>query len=163
MTQNAVLCLSCASALHWALLQDVVLGLSSLTSLQDLCLGDPFWGDCPVTSLSNYQTFMLAQLPQLSSLDTLVLAAETKAAATATFAKKKLYYNMRRRTMRRGLEDLCRQAKAAQQVRRLVVQAQQGRGSCSCMHMSTEAAEAKAEFTLCWHHNSLALWPSRRS
>jgi hypothetical protein len=117
--------------LQLALLQDVVSGFSSLTSLQDLCLGDPFWGDCPVTSLSNYQTFMLAQLPQLSSLDTLVLAAETKAAAAATFAKKKLYYNMRRRTMRRGLEDLCRHTKAAQQVRRLVVLAQQGWSSCS--------------------------------
>lgn len=106
----------CASVLRCVVLQDVVSGLSSLASLQELCLGDPFWGDCPITSLSNYQTFMLAQLPQLTSLDTLVLAAETKAAAAATFAKKNLYYNMRRRTLRRGLEDLCRHAKAAQQV-----------------------------------------------
>ena len=97
--------------------QDVVSGLSCLSSLQDLCFGDPFWGHCPVTSLSNYQTFVLAQLPQLNSLDTLLLAAETKAAAAATYAKKQLYYNMRRRTLRRGLEELCRQAKAAQQVR----------------------------------------------
>lgn len=120
---SSVLPRSCAKVLtsaavcQWRAVQDVVSGLSSITSLQELCLGDPFWGDCPITSLSNYQTFVLAQLPQLSSLDTLLLAAETKATAAATFAKKQLYYNMRRRTLRRGLEELCRQAKAAQQVR----------------------------------------------
>jgi len=98
-------------------LQDVAVSLGSLSSLQDLCLADPFWGHCPVSSLSNYQTFMLAQLPQLTSLDTLVLAAETKAAAAATLAKKQLYYSMRTRTLARSLMDLCRQARAAQQVR----------------------------------------------
>lgn len=91
-------------------------GTSSLSNLQELCLGNPFWGDCPVTSLSNYQTFMLARLPQLTSLDTLVVAQETKSAAAATYAKKQLYYNMRMRTLRRALEDLCNQARAAQQV-----------------------------------------------
>jgi hypothetical protein len=100
--------------------QDVVSGLSSLSHLQELCLGDPFWGDCPVTSLSNYQTFMLAQLPQLTSLDTLLVAQETKTAAAATLAKKQLYYNMRTRTLRRALGDLCRQAQAVQQVRRMM-------------------------------------------
>lgn len=99
-----------------AALQDVVSGLSSLSCLQDLCLADPFWGDCPVAALSNYQTFMLAQLPQLTSLDTLLLAQETKAAAAATLAKKQLYYNMRTRTLKRALGDLCWQAQAVQQV-----------------------------------------------
>jgi hypothetical protein len=98
-------------------MQDVVSGLSCLSSLQDLCFGDPFWGDCPVTSLRNYQTFMLAHLPQLTSLDTLGLAQETKAVAAATFGKKQLYYNMRNRTLGRALGDLCRAAEAVQQVR----------------------------------------------
>jgi hypothetical protein len=98
-------------------LQDVVLGLSSISSLQDLCLGDPFWGGCPVTSLSNYQTVVLAHLPQLSSLDTLALAQETKQAAAATSAKKQLYYSMRMRTLGRAVRDLCRQAQEGQQVR----------------------------------------------
>jgi hypothetical protein len=97
--------------------QDVVSGLSSLSRLQELCLGDPFWGDCPVTGLSNYQTFTLAQLPQLTSLDTLLVAQETKTAAAATLAKKQLYYNMRIRTLGRALGALCRQAQAVQQVR----------------------------------------------
>jgi hypothetical protein len=96
--------------------QDVVSGLSCLSSLQDLCFGDPFWGHCPVTSLSNYQTFVLAHLPQLTSLDTLVMAHETKAVAAATFGKKQLYYNMRTRTLSRALGDLCRAAEAVQQV-----------------------------------------------
>ena len=100
-------------------MQDVISGTSRLSKLQDLCLADPLWGDSPVANLSNYQTFMLAQLPQLTSLDTLVLAQETKTAAATMFAKKQLYYNMRIRTLRRALDDLCRQAKASQQVRGL--------------------------------------------
>lgn len=109
----------CCACVSLCTCQDVVLGLSSLRSLQEVCLGDPFWGGCPVTSLSNYQTFMLAQLPQLSALDTLMVAPETKAAAAATFAKKQLYYNMRMRTLSRAVGELCRQAQAAQQVRPL--------------------------------------------
>lgn len=98
--------------------QDAVSALSSLSRLQALCLADPFWGACPVASLSNYQTCVLAQLLQLTSLDTLVLAQETKAAAAATLAKKQLYYSMRTTTLRRAMRDLCRHAQAAQQVRR---------------------------------------------
>lgn len=105
----------CCAAHH---VQDAVSALSSLSRLQDLCLADPFWGACPAASLSNYQTCVLAQLSQLTSLDTLVLAQETKAAAAATLAKKQLYYSMRITTLRRAMRDLCRHAQAAQQVRR---------------------------------------------
>lgn len=101
--------------------QDAVSALSNLSRLHDLYLADPFWGACPVASLSNYQTCVLAQLPQLTSLDTLVLAQETKAAAAATLAKKQLYYSMRTTTQRRAMRDLCRHAQAAQQVRRSAV------------------------------------------
>ncbi|WIA10534.1 hypothetical protein OEZ85_010722 [Tetradesmus obliquus] len=100
---------------HLTGLKDVA-NLAKLTGLQELCLADPFWGECPVAGLCNYQTFMLYLMPHLSSLDTLLLAAETKAAACATFTKKQLYYNMRIRTMRRAAAGLLRQAKAGCQV-----------------------------------------------
>lgn len=88
-----------------------IAGLSRIRGLQDLCLSDPFWGDCPVASLSNYQTFVLCALPQLTSLDTLLLAEETRAAAIATFTKKRLYYNMRIRTLKRTAAALMQKAK----------------------------------------------------
>jgi hypothetical protein len=110
-----------------------VANLSKLTGLQELCLADPFWGECPVAGLCNYQTFMLYCMPHLSSLDTLLLADETKAAAGATFTKKQLYYNMRIRTMRRAAAGLARQAKAGCQVgeKTLPVDMWEGEGGCS--------------------------------
>jgi hypothetical protein len=69
-----------------------------------------------VAELCNYQTCVLHALPQLTSLDTLLLADETKAAAAATLTKKQLYYNMRIRTLRRAAADLATAAKASCQV-----------------------------------------------
>lgn len=97
-------------------LQDAAGGLRGLTRLQELCLADPFFGDCPVTGLCNYQTYMLAALPHLTNLDTLVIAEETRAAAATTYAKKRLYYSMRTRTLQRAAGDLVQQAKAGLQV-----------------------------------------------
>lgn len=95
---------------HVLLLQEVQ-HLNHLPRLQDLCLADPFWGDSPVAGLCNYQTFILYLLPNLTSLDTLLLAAETKQAAQATFTKKQMYYNMRIRTLRRSVADVMRTAR----------------------------------------------------
>lgn len=47
-------------------------------------------------------------LPKLSSLDTLVLADETKQLAEATFLKKQMYYNMRIKTMYRNARNIIR-------------------------------------------------------
>lgn len=46
-------------------------------------------------------SYVLFMLPKLSSLDTLLLAEETKQLAEATFLKKQMYYNMRIKTMHR--------------------------------------------------------------
>jgi hypothetical protein len=91
--------------------------LQQLPSLVDLRLSDPSWGACLVASLANYQTFMLHLLPHLTSLDTLVLAPETKAAAGATWTKKQLFYSMRGRTLRRQLKEVQREARGGLQVR----------------------------------------------
>ncbi len=92
--------------------------LARLPKLQELSLADPFWGECPVAGLCNYQTFALYLLLGLTSLDTMLLAPETKAAAQATFTKKQMYYNMRSKTLQRAAGELMREAARGCQVGR---------------------------------------------
>ncbi|KAF5838089.1 hypothetical protein DUNSADRAFT_3398 [Dunaliella salina] len=87
-----------------------VCALSHLPRLTELCFSDPMWGESPLAALCNYQTFVLFMLPKLSSLDTLVLADETKQLAEATFLKKQMYYNMRIKTVFRNARNIIRQA-----------------------------------------------------
>lgn len=54
---------------------------------------------------------------RLTSLDTLLLADETKALAEATFLKKQMYYNMRAKTLRRNARNIVRLALEGKQVR----------------------------------------------
>ncbi|KAJ9527642.1 hypothetical protein QJQ45_025918 [Haematococcus lacustris] len=84
--------------------------LARLPLLTHLCFADPMWGECPLASLCNYQTFVLFMLPKLSSLDTLLLAEETKLLAEATFLKKQMYYNMRIKTMYRNARNIIKLA-----------------------------------------------------
>ena len=56
------------------------------------------------------QTYVLFNIQQLTSLDTLVLADETKQLAEATYMKKKMYYNMRIKTLRRNTTNALRRA-----------------------------------------------------
>ncbi|PNH06561.1 Leucine-rich repeat-containing protein 9, partial [Tetrabaena socialis] len=91
-------------------------GLASLPRLADLCFSDPMWGDCPLAQLCNYQTFVLFMMPRLTSLDTLLLADETKALAEATFLKKQMYYNMRVKTLRRNARQIIKLAAEGRQV-----------------------------------------------
>jgi len=87
-----------------------VRALSRLPRLTELCFADPMWGESPLAALCNYQTFVLFMLPKLTSLDTLVLADETKHLAEATFLKKQMYYNMRIKTVFRNARNIIRQA-----------------------------------------------------
>ena len=60
--------------------------------------------------------FVLFMLPKLSSLDTLLLADETKMLAEATFLKKQMYYNMRIKTMHRNARNIIRMASEGKKV-----------------------------------------------
>jgi hypothetical protein len=71
-----------------------IAAVARLPKLKELCFADPHWGDNPVSTLCNYQTYVLFTIPSLAVLDTLPLAEETKALAEATYMKKKMYYNM---------------------------------------------------------------------
>eukprot|EP00951_Prasinocladus_malaysianus_P043027 scaffold531908_cov38-Prasinocladus_malaysianus.AAC.1 len=84
--------------------------LTRLPRLVSLSFTDPHWGDCPVAGLCNYQTYVMFNLPNLRTLDTLPLPEETKQLAEATFMKKKMYYNMRIKTLKRNTSNAIRKA-----------------------------------------------------
>jgi len=78
-----------------------ILKLNALPKLEDLYFGDPHFGSCPVCYLCNYQTYVLYHLPQLQRLDSIPLTEEAKKGAQNTYLKKRMYYNMRIKTVRR--------------------------------------------------------------
>ena len=67
-----------------------ILNLTRLPKLRQLQFGDPHFGDCPVCHLANYQTYVLYNVPQITSLDALLVSEETKKLAEATYMKKKM-------------------------------------------------------------------------
>ncbi|RLN72722.1 hypothetical protein BBJ28_00008178 [Nothophytophthora sp. Chile5] len=80
-----------------------LLSLTNLDQLSVLMLSDPHYGDNPVCRLCNYQTYLMCQLPRLRYLDTVELSARNKQIAEATMIKKKMYYNMRIKAIKREI------------------------------------------------------------
>ncbi|KAF8068426.1 LRRC9 [Scenedesmus sp. PABB004] len=115
-----------------------VAGLSRLPALRELCLADPLWGDCPVASLCNYQTFALAALRRLTALDGRPLADETRAAAAATVARKRLFYAMRARGLRRAAADAADTARAGRRVLGARWGAMEARLACAARALQRE-------------------------
>jgi hypothetical protein len=87
------------------------LNLRELPRLSRLNLGDPEHGENPICELCNYHTFFLYHLQQLTCLDTLSVSEDAKQAAEATYMKKKMYYNMRMKTVKRNSSNLIRYAR----------------------------------------------------
>ncbi|GMF32191.1 unnamed protein product [Phytophthora fragariaefolia] len=87
-----------------------LLSLMNLDQLAVLVLSDPHFGDNPVCRLCNYQTYLICQLPRLSYLDTVELSARNKQIAEATMIKKKMYYNMRIKAIKRDVHGRIRHA-----------------------------------------------------
>ncbi|ORY39828.1 L domain-like protein [Rhizoclosmatium globosum] len=83
-----------------------ILFLAILPSLTSLSLSDPNYADNPLCSLSNYQTHVIYHLPQLHILDTLDVTDESRRIISATVLKKRMYYNMRIRTIKRNTNFL---------------------------------------------------------
>ena len=98
-----------------------VLNLTRSVSLRSLCLSDPHFGDNPACLLCNYQTYVLYHLNQLSSLDTMLISNESKQLAEATYMKKKMYYNMRIKTLKRNTNNVIRKAQEAMQAKISVI------------------------------------------
>lgn len=90
--------------------------MASLPNLSQLLFSDPDWGSSPIAKLCNYATYAAVNLPNLQTLDSHPLSAQTKAVAQATYLKKKMYYNMRISTLRQKAADLAQQAQQGLQV-----------------------------------------------
>eukprot|EP00949_MAST-11_sp_MAST-11-sp1_P004981 g4981.t1 len=87
-----------------------ILNLTRQLALRSMCFSDPHFGDNPVCNLCNYQTYVLYHLNQLTSLDTMYISVESKQLAEATYMKKKMYYNMRIKTLKRNTSNVIRKA-----------------------------------------------------
>ncbi|TPX66556.1 hypothetical protein SpCBS45565_g04405 [Spizellomyces sp. 'palustris'] len=83
-----------------------VMFLSRLPNLHSLCLSDPNFAENPICGLSNYQTHVIYHLPNLKWLDTLQVTEESRRIINATVMKKRMYYNMRIRTIKRNTNFL---------------------------------------------------------
>lgn len=83
-----------------------LLNLNRLPSLRVATFFDPHYGDNPICNLCNYQTYVLYHFPYLEKLDTLHISDDAKAFAEVTFMKKRMYYNMRIKTIQRNASNL---------------------------------------------------------
>ena len=77
-----------------------ILNLSRLKSLKSLSFTDPHFGDNPICRLCNYQTYVTYHIPGLQSLDAGSIGENAKRLAKAIYLKKKMYYNMRMKTLK---------------------------------------------------------------
>jgi len=93
-----------------------ILRLSNLKRLRDLKFGDPHFGTCPVCHLANYNTYVLYNIPQISTLDSLIVTGETKKLAEATYTKKKMYYNMRIKTLKQRCASFQREISSPDEI-----------------------------------------------
>ncbi|KAJ9438372.1 Protein phosphatase 1 regulatory subunit SDS22-like protein [Diplonema papillatum] len=91
--------------------------LDRLTRLTHLYFSDPHFGDNPICQLCNYQTYTLYHLNRIKVLDYNAVSDESRHLAEATFVKKKMYYNMRIKTLRRNTSNLVRKAVQFRQTR----------------------------------------------
>ena len=82
------------------------LNLNRLPNLRILAFYDPHFGENPICNLCNYQTYVLYHLRNIYKLDTLIISDDAKSLAENTFMKKKMYYNMRIKTMQRTFSTL---------------------------------------------------------
>lgn len=89
-----------------------LLSLTNLDHLSVLMLSDPHFGDNPVCRLCNYQTYVMCHLSRLTHLDTIELSFRNKQIADATMIKKKMYYNMRIKAIKRDTRARIKHADA---------------------------------------------------
>ncbi|XP_052769048.1 leucine-rich repeat-containing protein 9-like isoform X3 [Mya arenaria] len=90
--------------------------LMRLPFLSSLCMKDPLYSPAPVSLLCNYATHVLYHLPSLTKLDTYDISSKTMTEfAETTVLKKKMFYNMRIRTVYRNLAQVIGKMQAFQQ------------------------------------------------
>ncbi|KAJ8308257.1 hypothetical protein KUTeg_013131 [Tegillarca granosa] len=80
--------------------------LMRIPLLKNLSLKDPEYSPAPVSLLCNYSTHVLFHLPHLTKLDTYDVSKPVSDMAETTVVKKKMYYNMREKTVKRNMADI---------------------------------------------------------
>jgi hypothetical protein len=75
--------------------------IREMTSLKVLYFFDPHFGENPICKIYNYQTYMLFHFDFLDKFDNLNINDESKKSAVIEFKKKRIYYNMRIKTLKR--------------------------------------------------------------
>ena len=83
--------------------------LAKLARLKSLSLKDPMCGPNPVCLLCNCTTHILYHMPSLTHLDSQVVTTESVREVESIVLKKKMYYNMRVKTVRRNMAELLKQ------------------------------------------------------
>ena len=89
-----------------------VLNLNRLPQLSSCSFSDPHYGENPICNLCNYTTYVLYHLPRLHRLDTDEISDDSKNFAEGTFMKKRMYYNMRIKTIQRNASNILKLLKA---------------------------------------------------
>ncbi|RNF26502.1 putative leucine-rich repeat protein (LRRP) [Trypanosoma conorhini] len=95
--------------------------LGVLKSLRRVWFSDPMYGDAPICHLSNYTTFSLRHLLQLEQLDGVAITAEQRSLAISVYAKKSIYYSMRRAILDRNVSILLARMQQEVEAKRNVV------------------------------------------
>ena len=91
--------------------------LDRLPNLTTLYFSDPHFGENPICQLCNYQTYTLYHLSRVRVLDYTAVSEENLQFAEATFVKKKMYYNMRIKTLKRNTSNLIKKAQQFRQTK----------------------------------------------
>ncbi|XP_041353285.1 leucine-rich repeat-containing protein 9-like isoform X2 [Gigantopelta aegis] len=87
-------------------LRDVT-NLVRLPKLTSVSFKDPLYPPCPASLLCNYSIHVMFHLPGLKRLDTYdVVSKNLSEISEITVSKKKMFYNMRNKTIRRNMTDM---------------------------------------------------------
>eukprot|EP00397_Hematodinium_sp_SG-2012_P001379 GEMP01001381.1.p1 GENE.GEMP01001381.1~~GEMP01001381.1.p1 ORF type:complete len:1576 (+),score=324.31 GEMP01001381.1:1-4728(+) len=88
-------------------------------NLRELHLSDGDWGTNPVTTMRNYNTFFLFHLPRsIEIMDQNKLDKNAHNEAESTLLKKRLFYNMRVKTLKQHCIDALRTCQSLKEERR---------------------------------------------
>ena len=115
--------------------------MNRLPNLVVCTFSDQHYGENPICSLCNYQTYVLFHLPKLIRLDTMIVSEESKTFAETTFMKKRMYYNMRIKTIQRNTSNIMKLLKICRKVRIAKLDIQQSKLIKKFLEISRELDE----------------------
>eukprot|EP00002_Diphylleia_rotans_P035034 TRINITY_DN7595_c0_g1_i7.p1 TRINITY_DN7595_c0_g1~~TRINITY_DN7595_c0_g1_i7.p1 ORF type:complete len:1038 (-),score=211.49 TRINITY_DN7595_c0_g1_i7:43-3156(-) len=77
--------------------------LVHLPNLKNLSFTHPSFGGNPICDLNNYQTYSIFHLKQLQLFDGIQIDPESRVAAETTYLRKRMYYNMKTKIIKRQI------------------------------------------------------------